>query len=651
MNPLKSAHMAGTGQHTRRREKHKLFAKYVLYGGGLIVLKILVLCFWGLGKANHFAWPDWFGVWLEDHPKSATQIWSFCGSVLAVFTFFLLDKLLHLMVRQKIQSSTSLASVEGWSKLSYHKIFKDMKRPYLSIFSLALWGASIALQSGFTTLITPIPFQYNQTFTGQEIDITSDAFRQWYKTNKQTLNVCDWYYYANINNDSVVYFPSCPAAQDQVAFSTSGMVNAVASGTWKFNTFTRVADSIFNGSTGGVLPLGIVGIQAFMDDLDLPHISDSVKSYNYSIYQQGMSVSVSCSNTSSTGSPISRDIFQYINVTNTYKNTSMAQYSFQYDSSICGSPEESSYLYDTIITPEDRAVGVYMCPPNDTVSDWTLYFRPYDYYAAVFDATSLECKLSPGVTTNLVTYRSDGYMIEQSYHNTTGNSTFVPRDIPGSIMDALLSYYSSKGNFLFDSVISANATIASLYSLTSDQQPSMLQNLESFIVGMFEYQATTSRLMYRFLQANESLAAGNETGSISESLRKPLMGNFTYTRIGYTGSPASMNGLAPTLSFIILAAFYYCVEGWNAEHHHVSDWDPLNPVCLVAAGAAGGAAGTLTHLHGRGDAEAKDEGIKRYKVRFVGEHGLANDAAHGEVIVEQAIPEKEAFLHPGHPGV
>ncbi|KAK8199142.1 uncharacterized protein BKA78DRAFT_3351 [Phyllosticta capitalensis] len=179
----------------------------------------------------------------------------------------------------------------------------------------------------------------------------------------------------------------------------------------------------------------------------------------------------------------------------------------------------------------------------------------------------------------------------------------------------------------------------------------MLEILENFIVGMFEYQATTSRLVYRALQAKQSEDRGDKTGRISDGMRKPLTGNFTYTRMGYTGSPASIYGLAPTLSFIILAAFYYCVEGWNAEHHHVSDWDPLNPVCLVAAGAAGGAAGTLTHLHGRGDADAKDEGLKRYKVRFVGEHGLANDAAHGEVIVEQAIPEKEAFLHPGHPGV
>ncbi|KAK8225389.1 hypothetical protein HDK77DRAFT_130406 [Phyllosticta capitalensis] len=452
MNPLKSASMATTGQHTRRREKHKLFAKYVLYGGGLIVVKILVLCFWGLGKANHFAWPDWFGVMLEDHPKRSTQIWSLCGSVLAVFTFFLLDKLLHLMVRQKIQSSTSLASVEGWSKLSYHKIFKDMKRPYLSIFSLALWGASIALQSGFTTLITPIPFQYNQTFTGQEIDITSDAFLKWYETNSETLTDCNWYYYANTNAsiDAVAYFTTCPSAQDQVAFTTAGIINAVGSGTWKFNTFTRVADSIFNGSTGGVLPMGVVGIRAFMDDLDLPQVPWA-KSFNYSIYQQGMSVDVSCSNTSSTGSPISRDIFQYINVTNTYVNNTnenylMAQYSFQYDSSICGSEGDSSYLYDTILTPENAAVGVYMCPPpNDTVSDWTLYLRPYDYYEDRFNASSLECKLSPVVTTNLVTYRSDGFMIEQSRHNTTTvNSTYIPQDMPTAILDALLSYYSSK---------------------------------------------------------------------------------------------------------------------------------------------------------------------------------------------------------------
>lgn len=339
--------------------------------------------------------------------------------------------------------------------MSYHKIFKDIKSPYLSIFSLAIWGAAILLQSGFTTLITPIPYQSNYTINGTEMNLMSDSFLDWVNRFSKNLTTCDWGNYTIESPEEHIslYYPVCPYFLDQVAFATAGMVNAVDNGFFSFSTFTRVTDSIFNGSTGGVLPMGDVGIAAFQDDLTFPDISwwtpwnltaNYTTPYNYTLIQQGVTAEVSCQDIGD-DTPISRyNPEASMNVTNSYTIATMAEYTFTYDTeNFCPPPGRSfdDKNTDTFVTPINSSLGVYMCQPDVEINEWTLYLSPYDDYTKVIP--NLACAIKPKLTDNLVTYESTGFMIEQSPIADISNSTFVPFDIIYAIPQAFLSSYSS----------------------------------------------------------------------------------------------------------------------------------------------------------------------------------------------------------------
>ncbi|KAK8257228.1 hypothetical protein IWZ00DRAFT_7149 [Phyllosticta capitalensis] len=451
MNPLKSAYVAATGQHAHRREKHKLSSEYILYTSALLFLKFLVLLFWGYSRKKPFAFPISFGLMLDDHPKSATLLWTFCGTVLAYSTLFLLDKLLNLMVRQKIQSSTYLSTIEGWSKLSYHKIFPDVKSPYLAMFSMATWIAATALTSTFTALITPTQFQQEMIFWGHEIDLMSDEMASWLSENGNPDDLaCDWFYYRNNETETAVYLYSCPWERDLVSFISSGMINAVSltGNAMAGSSFTRVADSVFKSATGGVLPIGYVGIQAFMADLDIPrtYTADSFVHYNYSIIQQGITADISC--TEAEDSPISRSDLEPLG-DGTSSLYDWAQYTFTYDDkSAC--PETGTGLNssETFVTPANSAVGVYMCQSDIEGNDWRLFLRPYDNYESIFE-TNLTCTVKPYVTRNNVTYRSDGFMVEQQLVEKIENSaSYVPLAVIGSIYQAFITSVSSTVSLL-----------------------------------------------------------------------------------------------------------------------------------------------------------------------------------------------------------
>ncbi|KAK8153628.1 hypothetical protein IWX90DRAFT_490299 [Phyllosticta citrichinensis] len=620
MSPFQVPYMASPAHHASGNKRIRLFPKYILYSGSLVTLVLLAIAFWACGAREPFALPVSAGIWVENHTKEKTFILTLIGSVLTYVTLFLLDKLLHLMVKQKIQTSTSLATIEGWSKLSYHKLFLDVKSPYLALFSLAMWITASSLTSAYTTLLTPKPIIQSVALAGSEIHVQTDQFAEWYKENKDKENnddlmTCGWWTYTNPNANLgwSVFYPSCAWAVDQVAFMTSGMVSALSTSLLKdtnntYVTYTRVADSVFDGSTGGVLPIGRLGILAFMDDLDYAPISDdhaslsytllsdyyASLSYNYTLEQQGFSVKISCKDTGNE-SPISRSPADPTRVSNGYDNQTMSLYTFTYDTTDCANPLSES---DSFVTPENASVGVYICMGDEIAAQkWTVYLRPFGTYTDVFP--NMACTIDPYLTTNNVTYMADGAMIKvDSVRPLEGSSSQVPPEIIDSIRHALIDPYTSTSNAFLDAVISVSETAGSLTVNASN----ILPIFEDALRGVFEYQGTMARIRYRALGAHALT-------------RTSIPGSFSAWRLGWSGSPTSIATLLPLLTFVLAAAAWYCLEGLRADNRHATAWDPLNPVCLVAAGAAGGAAGRLAQLHGKGAADEKDKLVKRYQAQ------------------------------------
>ncbi|KAK7531748.1 uncharacterized protein J3D65DRAFT_127676 [Phyllosticta citribraziliensis] len=466
MSPFQVPYMASPAHHASGNERIRLFPKYILYSGSLVTLVLLAIAFWACGAREPFALPVSAGLWVENHTKEKTFILTLIGSVLAYITLFLLDKLLHLMVKQKIQASTSLATIEGWSKLSYHKLFLDVKSPYLALFSLAMWITASSLTSAYTTLLTPKPIIQSVALAGSEIHVQTDQFAEWYKENKvkennDDLTTCGWWEYTNPNPTlpGSVFYTSCAWAVDQVAFMTSGMVSALSTSLLEnknntYVTYTRVADTVFDGSTGGVLPIGRLGILAFVDDVDYAPFSDdhaslsytllsdhyASLSYNYTLEQQGFSVDISCKNTTGQESPISRSDEEPTSVSNGYDDQTMGLYTFTYDTTECVNPLREN---DTFVTPQNASMGVYICMGDDAAAQkWTLYLRSFGTYTDVFG--NMTCTINPYLTTNNVTYMNYGGMIKvDSVRPLEGSSSKVPPEILESILHALIDPYTS----------------------------------------------------------------------------------------------------------------------------------------------------------------------------------------------------------------
>ncbi|KAK7521279.1 uncharacterized protein IWZ02DRAFT_482394 [Phyllosticta citriasiana] len=641
MGPINSHYLASPAQNASGSKRIRLFPGYLLNAGGLLILIFLVVAFWSRAASQPFYVSLFFGYWIRQSAKEGAWIWSATASVLAFSTLHMLDKLLHLMVKQKIQANTSLATLEGWSRLSYHKMFLDYRKPWLAAFSLATWVTAHFLVSGYTALLTPKPVLQIIEVTGNDTDVSSDAFRQWatplWESDKSNLTLCQWWDYTTPDEyplpHSTIYYPTCSWAKDSISFTSSGMVSALESSLLRgldgtFKTYTRVADSIFDGSTGGVLPIGDVGIAAFAYDLeykDVPDYLNYTASWNYTLIQQGFSVDIVCTNTTDS-TPISRSEPDPVNVTNGYVGQDMTMYTFTYDTSDCTNPLHND---DTYVTPVDSSLGVYVCMGDDVEANkWTMYLRAFDEYERTFG--NMTCTIDPYLTKNEVTYEGNGFMIYQNKIGPVGDGSFVPPDLMMAIWQALTSSYSSTSNNFLDAVIAVSGTAA---TFKADASNATLL-LQDALRGVFEYQGTMARIHYR---------AQNSPG-----LAKSIKGNFTIERMGWSGSPTSIASLLPLLTFVLGSAIWYCLEGMRAENRHATTWDPLNPVCLMAAGAAGGSAGRLGVFQGKGGADEKDRTIKKIKVRFVGEQGLIADWGHGGesggVSYQAVVAEKDQLM-------
>ncbi|KAK8187969.1 uncharacterized protein BKA78DRAFT_297585 [Phyllosticta capitalensis] len=586
------------------------YRTYAFYGGSIVLLCALTVAFWAWSAITPIIYPLQFGLWLKAHPKSATILWTSCGSLLSALTLHLLNQILHLMVKQRIQTSTTLSTIEGWSKLSNHKYFFDRRSPWLTTFTVATWAVATLLTTAYTTLLTPTNILTTESITGSEIDFQSDEWAQWWWHSKKNDFVCDWVTYTSKTGS--IKYPMCLAIQDPVTFISSGIMNALAS-LGNPNSFIGISDSLFNGTTGGVLPLGWGGIQAFNDvNFTNPGRHDLGLNFNYSLIQQGYSTDVDCEPTSD--SPIIRtQIMAPVNVTNSFDGSQMVLHNYSYVNSDCTGDFTNAHSY---FTPSKQSMGSFLCQPGTSRNLLTLYLRPFGAYERFFP--NLTCSLQPYYTVNNVSYSST-----TGIFNTTRLSRLPPTvELPLStslefeqlLLSSITPEASTKsspcfGNIFVDSLLDLNATVTS----AGDEERSfnVTALMEAAIRGIYEYKGTHMRIRY--------------TGQGATRLRS-VHGSFTSWRVGYDGQKLSLAITLPMLVFILGSAAYYCISGLSCSHGASVAWNPMSVTSWITAGTAGGAPGAFEEL---GDKKGRSSyggpGTKTLKVKYSRESGLIAD--------------------------
>ncbi|CAI0641657.1 unnamed protein product [Colletotrichum noveboracense] len=141
------------------------------------------------------------------------------------------------------------------------------------------------------------------------------------------------------------------------------------------NASVRVVESLFKGSTGGVLPLGFEGISAFSNVKFMswdPSMSTQSQQFNYSLTQQGLSADVTCQETSST--PIQTQLLKSMEVTNSNAGGTMELRRFIVNQGNCGSNH-------TFVVPGIGVVAPGFCQPDAMVKKYVLYLTPMGRYS------------------------------------------------------------------------------------------------------------------------------------------------------------------------------------------------------------------------------------------------------------------------------
>ncbi|KAF6816375.1 fungal specific transcription factor domain-containing protein [Colletotrichum sojae] len=236
-------------------------------------------------------------------PKDSSAVWTASSTVATALLLFLLNQELYMMAKQNAnQGRSNLPS--GRTKFANHQPLWGMRRWRLSTFTVVNWLVALALTTAFTTLFTPTKVIVIEPLVGDELDFQAPEFWKWYETRNEKnqpvrkIGGCTRYTYTSSTGS--VRFPTCPFTDDPVGCISAG-VSAVQETLGVQNTTVRVADSVFRGSTGGILPLGPGGIAAFSNvAFQSWDPSTTYPLFNYTLAQlaqQGLSAAVPCRET------------------------------------------------------------------------------------------------------------------------------------------------------------------------------------------------------------------------------------------------------------------------------------------------------------------------------------------------------------------
>ncbi|KAF4921621.1 Cutinase transcription factor 1 alpha [Colletotrichum viniferum] len=464
----------------------------------------------------------------------------------------------------------------GWNKCANQKPLLDIKRPWLSGFTTVNWVIALLLTTAFTTLLTPTRVLVSDSLAGDELDFTAPEFWKWYNTfdskgiPKRKVYGCTRYTY-NSSTGSI-RFPTCPIADDPIAVISAG-VSAAQGSFGVHNASVRVVESLFKGSTGGVLPLGFEGISAFSNVKFMfwdPSMANRSQQFNYSLTQQGLSADVTCQETPNT--PIQTQLLKSMEVTNSNAGGTMELRRFIVNQGNCGSNH-------TFVVPGIGVVAPGFCQPDAMVKKYVLYLTPMERYSrAPLSLPNMTCTFEPMITKNIVGYSTDTGLFVSSVIERMGGSG-IPNETADAINSLFMISTTSWGSGLIDSMLSLNT------SGDGSGNFSYAGAVEAAMRGIIEYEGTNLRIYY----------AANEA-----DCRSTVNGTYEVFRMGYhQTTPTALLIVLPLIVYILVVAWWYTWTGLRTGSSIDDEFNPTNSTALVTAAAAGASSGKLG-LDGRG---------------------------------------------------
>ena len=269
--------------------------RYLWYGSALLAIIIASLGFWIASRYQPLLLSLSTSHTVTSNQKSMTFVWTLIGTILAFATGTLFNQLLKISLQQTVaQQGVKIGLIEFWTRVYSRKWLHDHRnqRFFLSAFSVIFAIACGLLVSAYTGLITPTYVYLQSPLWSSELDLSSEAFWQWYQNaGENLLGQCGQVKTYGKGHNALT-LALCPQTKDPLPYVSAGIA-AIEAKYADYDPTTNVLGMSFNGTTKGVLPHGWNTIP-FFDTF--PNANQPpVLNYNYSMIQQGISTNVTCS--------------------------------------------------------------------------------------------------------------------------------------------------------------------------------------------------------------------------------------------------------------------------------------------------------------------------------------------------------------------
>ncbi|KAF7343703.1 hypothetical protein MSAN_01950400 [Mycena sanguinolenta] len=538
---------------------------------GQIILQTVAwgfFCFLELRRG--VALPSQWAAWAKANPHTVQWISTQIATILAFFSTLLFA----WGVRQSITlhlhgDGMALVTFVSFIKISTRSLILNPRRRKLSLISIAIIILTGVQTAGWSALITPRAVVISTPLMGREINLSSPLFNQ-------------------IHNDGLDWCVVHSTKQPAFIVSQLESGYTAVEGDLSFPTILTVMDQTFNSSTGGILPLNSLPINAsalfqnattipatIIPTQDLPEALDS----SYSFSQQGFTADVSCEFWDSEDETIPNLFWQ----NNTVSEWNGQQYylpgniTFWSLYSDCEADYGGVYFnWSTAYTETEQPnyVLTIACPYQES---YKLIFDGGRDGLYGFMGTTV-CTVVPKITN-----------VEVSYSDVI-NITTLPGDtianITGAPALAALTTLFNMGYFSQSTV--SNSMGDRLRSLITEQDGDIfmrnttLRATEEFIRGVTEWSASVFRAC---LWSN-----GNFSDALPSITNLSASGTFYSDSIGWIhASPITWLELIPGTIVAILTIFTVVL----GVAHHAGDvrgefFDPSDALHLVTASASGG---------------------------------------------------------------
>ncbi|KAF8812671.1 hypothetical protein BYT27DRAFT_7132308 [Phlegmacium glaucopus] len=510
--------------------------------------------------------PDNLAIYVHAHPHITNFFITFISTLINMIVAYLFSTAVIRFAQEWITKNHlnlfGLTLISGfssqkipWGPKDISYVCKKKSRTLRATLIILCWAAFTFGTSGITSLLEPDPFDKKSQLNGTELDFSTNdtACLNYLRSNPNDIggSLCTWTRYRDFP------YTTCLAANQLVDVLESGrgnILSMIQNDHPLTIDYSQLSGLQFLGSIRGVLPMGPNGVPAFNTVQVSPPLSNT--SYSYTLFQQGLNISVSCKY--DTQSPI-----------NTF-NVSSGLISYN---ATCGGQTVALTNGTTYEVDEfQNTLAFWACksPPNGTEAlSYSLYLRGNSAYDP--SVGNMTCTVSQAQSAIFpVTYNSTkGFFSTQESSGGVAPTfpDFIDRAVEG-LSDLMQESQGVVSNEVADSIQTFGAKYFGLDF--NFQQPDLvnLRLYELMIQGVLEYLATYSRLLY---------AAGAPT-----SCNRNVTGNGTYTVFGwFTGSDNI--GLLMPLTIINFTSFVIMILAIIRTTHGSYQSDPTEPMALALA--------------------------------------------------------------------